>query len=373
MQDLLSLRLSSLFQPGSTPEARKTLKCELLDLAKVCQVVPQNEFLLRTVANTLTPAVHLVFGAASLILVLTETCRRQVYFAVIAQLQNSGQLDALEGDETKRVALLEKLILASSTDLIAEYYGSCPKGFLRLLARLGDSARGAELYADLFTLVSEVPGLALQLLSVTQGSTLADGMVELLMEMPRSSQAVPLAQSFDSIYEFQRFMEVYRIVLGEPELRADHIGRICAGEKTARILEEAYLEIPFAEPVISALGLRHVQNGTDLVGVSRTFKNCLHAFVAESLKGAHQYYVWTKKGAPAVVLCLQNEAPFGWYLSEAKLAENQHLPRTLRKELHALLEHCGVRTGGSLEAMIRPYRQQEDVMEFEDMFDFNAA
>ena len=56
-----------------------------------------------------------------------------------------------------------------------------------------------------------------------------------------------------------------------------------------------------------------------------------------------------------------------------KLAENQHLPRTLRKELHALLEHYGVRTGGSLEAMIRPYRQQEDVMEFEDMFDFNAA
>ena len=63
MQDLLSLRLSSLFQPGSTPEARTTLKCELLDLAKVCQVVPQNAFLLRTVANTLTPAVQLVFGA----------------------------------------------------------------------------------------------------------------------------------------------------------------------------------------------------------------------------------------------------------------------------------------------------------------------
>ncbi len=56
-----------------------------------------------------------------------------------------------------------------------------------------------------------------------------------------------------------------------------------------------------------------------------------------------------------------------------KLAENQRFPRALRQGLHTLLEHYRVRTDGSLEAMIRPYRHQEDVMEFEDMFDFNAA
>ena len=115
---------------------------------------PKNDFLLDIVAGPLALAVKSVFGAAALIVVLTETARRQVYFAVLARLQTMDSLAALASDDAERRALVERLLLARSEDLIADAYGTCPRGFVRLLTRLGDQARRAGLYADLFSLVA---------------------------------------------------------------------------------------------------------------------------------------------------------------------------------------------------------------------------
>jgi hypothetical protein len=106
------------------------LKSELFELAKLCQIVSINSYLLDAVAAPMTPAVHFVFGAASLFLTLTELSRSQGYFAVIAHLQSTGQIDPLKASTEKRRNLIERLILASSSDLIAEHFGSCPTGYL---------------------------------------------------------------------------------------------------------------------------------------------------------------------------------------------------------------------------------------------------
>jgi hypothetical protein len=86
-----------------------------------------------------------------------------------------------------------------------------------------------------------------------------------------------------------------------------------------------------------------------------------------------QYYIWSKKDAPNVVICIQNEAPFGWFLSEMKLANNERVPGALKRELKSLLEHCGVRTIGSVEDMMRPHRHPMHVDDFEHLFDLDAA
>jgi hypothetical protein len=373
MHDILSARLVNLAKVNTSPEAKKSQKSELFELAKLCQIVPINNYLLDAVAGPLTPAVQLVFGAASLIVALTELTRRQVYFAVIANLQSTGQIDALEASAEKRRKLVERLILASSSDLIAEHFGSCPTGYLRLLARLGDRAREPNLYVDLHKLIKEVPNLAKDLLAVTCRTSLSSNLLAVIMNMPPSSDAARLARKFEDVVEYDRFIEMYRILTGKEELGDQHRARLCAGENPNNLLDSIYLDLPFPTAAISAPGLRYIQSGAELVNVAKTYRNCLSSFVAEALRGEHQYYIWTKKNAPSVVLNIRNEAPFGWFLAETKCADNSRVPSALKQELKALLNHCGVRTERSVENMMRIYRDNSDFNDYEDLFDHNVA
>lgn len=373
MHDILSARLARLTHAASSLEAKVSLKSDLMELAKFCQIAPQNNYLLEAVTGPLTHPVQMIFGAASLIVALTEISRRQVYFAVIAQLQATGKLGELETDEAKRRQLVERMILSSSAELITAHYGSCPKGFLRLLSRLGDRARPADLYVDLHKLVVDVPGTALELLSITQKKELSTDLVEVLTNMPRAVGSVRLAKQFDDVFDYDRFINLYKILTGKQELSEEHRSCLRNCGKPAHFLEALYLDLPFPQPAIAAPGLRHVKNGHELVRVAKKFKNCLSGFVAEALKGVHQYYVWSKKDMPAVVACIQNEAPFGWFLSEMKLANNERVPGALKHEVKALLEHCGVRTVGSVEDMMRPYRHPMAIDDFEHLFDIEAA
>ena len=72
------------------------LKSELLDLARHCQIVPGNRFLVGAVCGSLEGAATAVFGPLALLLVMTEPRRRQVYFAVLARLEADG---AFEGSK----------------------------------------------------------------------------------------------------------------------------------------------------------------------------------------------------------------------------------------------------------------------------------
>ena len=74
---MLSARLINLAKVNSSAEVRKSLKSELFELAKLCQIVQINSYLLDAVAVPMTPAVHFVFGAASLFVTLTELSRSQ--------------------------------------------------------------------------------------------------------------------------------------------------------------------------------------------------------------------------------------------------------------------------------------------------------
>ena len=368
----LSRRITQLIcaADGLSPAA---LKSELLDLARHCQVVPGNRFLVGAVCGSLEGAATAVFGQLALLLVMTEPRRRQVYFAVLARLDADKAFEAPGLDEAARAGLLTRLVLARNEDLIAQAYGSCPSGFLRLIGRFGDCARKPEIYTGLFGLLNAHPDLAQPLLSASQTGPLTDDLIELAQALPPTLLGIRAASRFETMGEYLRLMRPYQAITGNAQLTDAHLRRIAEGEAPGNLLEEIYLDLPFPAPVLSGPELTHIPDGQALVRTAREFSNCLAGYVAEALKAERQYYIWRAPEAPAVVFSISAEAPFGWYLSEAKLAENERLPLNLRRDLDRMLNDCGVRTDGSVEKMMNPYRNDPNPFMMDDFLDLDEA
>lgn len=330
-----------------------TLKSEMLLLAQHCQVVPENRFLVRTICQSLESAAFAVFGPLTLLLVMTEPRRRQVYFAVLARLEMDGAFEGPGFTEAARADLLSRLVLSRNEDLIAQTYGSCPSGFLRLIGRFGDRARWPKIYTALFGLLDAHPDLARPLLAHSKTGELTNELIELSQVLPPTALGVRIAGRFDTPDEYQRFMRPYQAITGLTELSEPHMWRIAEGEAPSNLLERMYLDLPFPAPVLADPALTHIANGQALVRTARKFSNCLASQVAEALKGARQFFVWrTPNKEPAVVFAINNEVPFGWFLAEAKLAGNERVPRPRREELMALLAAQGIRTEGSVKKMM---------------------
>jgi hypothetical protein len=349
------------------------LKSELLDLARHCQVVPGNRFLVSAVCGSLEGAASTVFGPLALLLVMTEPRRRQVYFAVLARLEKDGAFDAPGLDEATRADLLSRLVLERNEDLIAQAFGSCPSGLLRLIGRFGDCARKPEIYTGLFRLLDAHADLAQPLLGACQTRPLTDDMIELAQALPPTPLGVRAAARFEAMGEYRQLMRPYQAITGAAQLSEAHIQRIAEGEAPGNLLEGLYLELHFPTPVLCGPDLTHIADGNALVHTAREFSNCLAGYVAEALKGERQYYIWRAPEAPAVVFSISAEAPFGWYLSEAKLAENERLPLKLRRDLHRMLVAAGVRTDGSVEKMMHPYRNDPNPFAMDDFLDLDEA
>ena len=355
---------------GLSPVA---LKSELFDLARHCQVVPENRFLVSTVCGPLEQAASAVFGPLTLLLVMTEPRRRQVYFAVLARLAADGAFEAPGLDEAARADLLTRLVLSCNEDLIAQAYGSCPSGFLRLIGRFGDCARKPEIYTGLFGLLDAHPDLAPPLLGACQTGLLTDDLIELAQALPRTPIGVRAAARFETMDEYQRFMCPYQAVTGNAQLSDAHLRRIAEGEVPGNLLEGIYLDLPFPAPVLTGPELTHIPDGKAMVRTAHEFSNCLADYVAEALKGERQFYIWRQADAPAVVFSINAEAPFGWHLSETRLADNLRLAPKQRQELYRMLNSCGIRTEGSVERLMNPYRREPRAFLMDDFFDFDTA
>jgi hypothetical protein len=372
MHDVLSRRITKLIA-ATDAISPAVLKSELLDLAKLCQVVPGNSFLLRTVCGQLEGGVSAVFGHLALLLVMTEPSRRQVYFAVVARLEADGALEGPGLDEATRADLLTRLVVSRNEDLIAYAYSTCPTGFVRLIGRFGDCARKPALYLELFGLLTTHPDLAHPLLSACQGRPLTDDLIELMRELSPTPLGVRVAARFEAVGEYRKLMRPYRAITMSQQLTEAHMRRIAEGEAPGNLLEGIYLDSLFPAPVLSAPGVTHIPDGHALVRVAREFSNCLAGYVAEALNNKRQFYIWHHSEAPEVVFAIDGEAPFGWYLSEAKLVNNERLPRELRQELNDLLGGRGIRIDSSITQMMAPYRNDPDPFMFNDFLDVDEA
>lgn len=366
MHTALSARLAQLSTTPAVPASPKQLKADILDLAKECQVLPEQKFLLRITARSMAPLVRRVFGPLAMIFPLTETGRRHVYLAVLAKLDADNRLDAME--DTERFALLEKLLTRRNADLITFAYGSNPQGYLRLVTRLGDVARGKKFYLDLHSLLSEAPELAAPLLAEAGGEPLCDTMLEMMMvSLPREPAAVMLASQFPDRGRLETWLLAYQTLTGGEEIEGVHLTRIAAGESPDRIIEELYLSRAFPEARIPAHPqISHIKNGHELIATAKTFRNCLSSYVSEAVRGERQYYIWRKPGAAEVVFAIYNDTPYGWFLLEAKHEQNAELSSEMDEELRLMLSELGITRLHSMEQMMRPFLTDDDDIELLD-------
>jgi hypothetical protein len=371
MKTTLSYRIAELVTHADKLRPAE-LKAEMLDLAKLCQVVPGNGFLLRTVCGQMEEAVSAAFGALGMLLVMTEPSRRQVYFAVLARLETDGAFTEPGLLDVDRAELLTQMVTAGNEALIRYAYGTCPPGFVRLIGRFGECARKPEMYVTLYEMLTANPELAKPLMAACQHGALSDDLVLLMRELPVTPLGVRVAARIGAVGEYRELMRPYRIVAGAEQLTEAHMNRIADGEAPGTLLKGLYLERAFPASVLNIPGVTHIPDGHTLVRTAREFGNCLRDYIAEALNNERQFYIWRKPGAPEVVFAIDSEAPFGWYLSESRLAENERVPRELREELDTLLEGHSVRTERSVERMMGQYLRDEDEPNF-DLFDFDMA
>lgn len=364
MHAVLSQRITQLIS-DSDSISPAALKAALFDLAKHCQVAPGNDFLLGTLCGRLEWAAKTAFGRLALLLVMTEPRRRQVYFAVLARLEADGVLQASSYNDAARADLLSHLITGRNADIISNVYGSCPPGFLRLISHFGECAQQQELYIGLFELLKVHPDLAQPLLATCQGEPLPGDMVKLMQKLPATALGVRVAARFVTRRAYNQFMEPYKNITGFERLSETHMLRIAGGEAPGKLLKELYLALPFPTPVLSAPGLVHIPDGLALLRTAQQYSNCLADHVGAALNGTRQFYIWRQSGEPDVVFAIDSEVPFAWYLSEHRLADNEKLPRYLRKALFDLVAGYRIRTSRSVESLMRPYR--EEVNMFDDM------
>lgn len=371
MKTTLSHRIAKLVTQADKLRPAE-LKTEMLDLAKLCQVVPGNGFLVRTVCGQMEETVSATFGALGMLLVMTEPGRRQVYFAVLARLETDSAFAEPGLTEADRAELLTQMVTAGNEALIRYAYGACPLGFVRLIGRFGECARKPEMYETLFEILTANPKLAKPLMAACQDRRLSDDLILLMRELPATPLGVRVAARIGAVGEYRKLMRAYRVVAEAEQLTEAHMKRIADGEAAGNLLKELYLERAFPVPVLAIPGVTHIPDGHTLVRTAREFGNCLSEYVAEALNNERQFYIWRKPGAPEVVFAIDSEAPFGWRLSESRLAENQRVPWELKEELDALLEGQGVRTQRSVARMMGQYLSEEDEPDF-DLFDFDMA
>lgn len=372
MKDTLSHRIAHLVTQADALRPAE-LKAEMLDLAKLCQVVPGNRFLLRTLCGQMEEAVSAAFGALGMLLVMAEPGRRQVYFAVLARLETDGAFVEPGLTDAGRAELLTQMVTAGNDALIRYAYGACPPGFVRLIGRFGECARKPEMYVTLHEMLTSSPELAKPLMAACQGRFLSDDLILLMRELPATPLGVRVAARIGAVGEYRELMRPYRVVAGAEQLTEAHMNRIADGEAPAHLLKGLYLELAFPAPVLAIAEVTYIPDGHTLVRTAREFGNCLRDYVAEALNNERQFYIWRKPGAPEVVFAIDSEAPFGWYFSESRLAENERVPRELNEELKALLEGHGVRTQRAVERMMEEYLREEDELDFAALLDFEMA
>lgn len=342
-------------------------KAAIIDLYRFGQTTPQADYLVEAVSGPLMIAVQRLFRDLALMVPLTERRRRQVIFAVIARLEETGQMSALEASQDGRLALLESLFCDRSSDLIAQWYGACPPGFLGLLGRIGETAVHARSYGLLAEVVRSAPEMTGAILRAGGNAPIRDEFIEMLAALPRHPAAPAVARGFDTPAHFRRFLEAYGLMTGSDGMEPAHLERIAKGEAPGHLIESLYLGLKFQLPVITAPGVRYAASGAELASLAIRFRNCLRGEVDAALRGLNQFYTWEPSEAEPVVFSIVNDAPFGWCLQQCAHRGNARVSPETRQRLCTLIAPYGVREGRAMGWLMRPFRTGIDDIDFEEL------
>lgn len=365
MKEQISRTVKTILDGRGDPTA---LKGAVLDLARVGQVAVSDDTLFGRVAGPMRAEAEAAFGPLTLLLVLTEESRRQVYFAALAGLAGAGRLDEGSLTPEARAEIISALMTLGNEELIRWAFGSCPPGFVRALSRFKDRARSPDLYRRLHALLTEDPELGSTLPALLTVANLDNDLIDMFRALPKTRDGRGMAVLFRSVKAYDRFLSIYRSLTGSAELSAEDTRRLLTMRDHGKFLVSLYQGFPFPDPKIAHPELTYVADLSGLKQVALEFENCLANFLDEAIRGEHQYYVWRPDGEPPVVLRLRADGPFGWYLADLRLKGNKRVPDAHKARLRGLLEGLGVHREDRMEELMRPYVLSAELNEAQEEF-----
>lgn len=327
----------------------------LLHLATFGQIDASGDFLFETVAGPMMEGLKAVFDKFSLLLPLTRSSRRQVYFAVVAGLQIDTTRGASCLSNTERNELIGRFLRSRSKDLIRETYGACPPGYLHLIGRLGETARAKSYYTSLFELLVRDEDLGDFLIKSPAPEVDREDLLSLFKALPPTLAGRRAAFTLGSIDTLKNLLKPYALLTGETALRNEDIDRLARGEAPAKLIEELYLQRPFRTPLILDRNIRHAACGKDLVELSRKYRNCLATRISDGLKGRRQFYVWERDDKLPIIFSIADEQSLGWYLEEYSHPRNRRVPPWQVAELRSFVARFGIRPEGPVEKLMQPF------------------
>lgn len=322
---------------------------DVVSLARKCQMVPENDFILRNIAGEMTEVVRGVYQGFDLIYCFTERGRRHIIACVLAKMQ-------MPGSEETRLAVLDRLLSKNNEELIIWAYGHCPKGFIPLLRNLDDPLLPAPLYMAAYEFVSKNPELVGAVLGAAATRGIDCEALELLLQLPICASLAKIWAKFPNVRAYERFLDAYRIVTGRKDIASEHLRRLAKGEDPAKLVNDLYMDAPFPPPALRDVpGVTYLANARQVKRASKEFRNCLGSFIEAAFQGQQQFYTFKSPTSPdgAVVFSIYSDMPFGYRLSEIKGVKNVEPPEEVVEELKSLLAAVGVEERPDADCLIR--------------------
>jgi hypothetical protein len=247
---------------------------------------------------------------------------------------------------------------ARDADLAREVAGDASQGFMRMLAKAGEQLWTRADYATLMGLAAE-PAAAMLLRHLGEVRPAAFTPIAHLPPALRTAPIVRVVASEAAARELaQAFALCVRMRMEADAARL--AARWGAGgdaravfQRAAQDLTPEEFRFPAPAPRLDA-PFERIQRRQQLERLALEFRNCLADHAGRVAEGRMAVYVWRPDPsvAPPAAIALNWDVA-GWRLAEAKAGDNEDLPEAALRHLVRVLAASGVRTGCSVQTMIR--------------------
>jgi len=259
--------------------------------------------------------------------------RRQVVFAAMSRVSLKDIPD--EAPRIREIGY--RLLAANGKELIEEFFGSDPAGYRKALKRCGGKPKSKSFYEGLHTVFADPENRSIaRVLQFRKKIRSSD--VQKLWEIgsfARCGIVLDRLSSIDCARRLALDLDVIRRVcsdLDENRLRQMLVAHAKVDDLPS-FLENALKHADrLPDPPIPASDkFVPLTTGKKIVTAGRQYQNCLAECVVNVIAGEVYFYEWLEK--PGAIVCLANDPPLGWRISEMRGCRNANLSDAISRKI----------------------------------------
>lgn len=301
--------------------------------------------LLAFVAGEFATAIAAIWRAPHADFFALPAARRHAAAIALGGLSSRFRTDA----EIRRF-----VAFARDAELARMLVGDQAPGFMRMLARAGEVLWTRRQYRDLLELHAERAANAL----LRHMDEVRPDAFAPIVELPAALRTVSILRVANTVHAARALAQALDLAvrMRGPQAAPRLAARWTAGGEAHAVFERVREDLtpdefgaPTAPPRLPGQFVR-ITRRAELERVAREFRNCLADHAGRVAEGRMAVYVW--RAQPKVAIALNWDVA-GWRLAEAKLVDNNDVDEAQLHELVAMLARRDVRTGPSVDTLIR--------------------